>query len=60
MVIEAEANGELLYHQRGISVEEAEVALYMDRLRRHRSSVGERTAGRERTRDWNKTERELS
>jgi hypothetical protein len=56
MELEPEDNWELLYHQRGISVERAEVALYMDRLRRHWSSVGERTPGRERTRDWNKSE----
>jgi hypothetical protein len=56
MEIETEDNWDLLYHQREISVERAEVALYMDRLRRHWSSVGERTAGRERTRDWNKSD----
>ena len=56
MELESEDDRDLLYHQRGISVERAEVALYMDRLRRHWSSVGERTAGREKTRDWNKSE----
>jgi hypothetical protein len=53
MEIESEDNWHLLYHQRGTSVERAEAALYMARLRRHWSSAGERTAGRERTRDWN-------
>jgi hypothetical protein len=60
MEIESEGNRDLSHHQRGISVERAEVALYIGRLKTHWPSVGERTAGRERTRQWNKSERELS